>query len=68
MVALELHVGKLMGSCVICLECYDDCSAGHIQTSESFLLKVREYALPEFSIEKAKLMRSEVSLAIIPAL
>ena len=57
-----------MESCVICLECYDDCSAGHIQTSESFLLKVREYALPEFSIEKAKLMRSEVSLAIIPAM
>ena len=36
------------------------CSAGHIQTSESFLLKVREYGLPEFSIEKAKHMKSEV--------
>jgi serine/threonine-protein kinase ATR len=34
-------------------------SAGHIQTSESFLLKVREYALLEFNIEKAKHLRSE---------
>lgn len=37
-------------------------SAGHIQTSESFLLKAREYSLPEFNIEKAKHMRSEVSV------
>lgn len=35
-------------------------SAGHIQTSESFLLKAREYSLPDFNIEKAKHMRSEV--------
>lgn len=42
------------------MRCYA-ISAGHIQTSETLLLKVREYALPEFNIEKAKHMRSEVS-------
>ena len=36
------------------------CSAGYTQTSESFLLKAREYSLPELYIEKAKHMRSEV--------
>ena len=35
-------------------------SAGYTQTSESFLLKAREYSLPELYIEKAKHMRSEV--------
>jgi serine/threonine-protein kinase ATR len=34
-------------------------SAGHVQTSENFLLKAREYCSTDFHIEKAKQMRSE---------